>query len=121
MTRLIFVMTLIAMLFLGSVSVLAQETPEQEEQGLILNTLTTLRQVELCADLQHLASTFSSAREHGVAYEDIYPDYLVDGLNEESQIIVTEIFEILYQRPFADNEMQQAVRWIRYGCLRGLY
>jgi hypothetical protein len=117
--------TIIITLLAVSLPALAQEAPQQEladeEIGLIEDSLTTLRQVELCDDLQNFAEPLLYARELGIPLEALIPDYFLEDLNEESRLVVTEIFEILYDRPFPEHEMELAARWIRLGCLRGLY
>jgi hypothetical protein len=117
--------TIIITLLAVSLPALAQEAPQREltdeEIGLIQNSLTTLRQIELCDDLEEFAWPLMYARELGIPLEALIPDYFLEDLNEESRLIVQETFEILYYRPFPEHEMELAARWIRLGCLRGLY
>ena len=121
-TRLLQAFIIIA-LMLMSISVLAQEEPRQtqEEAGLIFETFSLLEQIGLCADLMQYAEPLSYARKEGITYEELFPETTINNLNKQSGLIVTEIFEVLYYRPFPEDETHLATRWIHLGCLRGLY
>ena len=92
MTRLIFIMTLIAMMFLGSISVLAQEAPQEETQEVMTDT-------EWCSLVGDLSDSTYAMRQVGVSLDDALAN-INTSMTKESQQTTLAITLAVYAEPF---------------------